>query len=109
MNENFHSFWFDPTGKQIQFYCFSCRCSIHLTIDRSNNIYVTYYLGERKQDDLCEAMVVDVEHPGLIYLAQAREAFVQWKSSRNSGLTQETFAACIQSMGAIPELALYLI
>ena len=48
----------------------------------------------------------DVEHPGLIYLAQAREAFVQWKSSRNSGLTQETFAACIQSMGALPELAL---
>ena len=63
----------------------------------------------RKRDDLCEAMVDDVEHPDLIYLAQAREAFVQWKSSRTSGLTQETFAACIQSMGAIPELALYLI
>ena len=51
----------------------------------------------------------NVEHPGLIYMAQAREAFVQWKSLRNSGLTHETFAACIQSMGAIPELAVYLI
>ena len=51
----------------------------------------------------------NVKHPGLIYLAQAHEAFVQWKSSRNSGLTHETFAACIQSMGAIPELAFYLI
>ena len=58
---------------------------------------------------MCEAMVDNVEHPGLIYLVQAREGFVQWKSSRNSGLTHETYAACIQSMGAIPELSFYLI
>ena len=34
--------------------------------------------------------------------------FVSWKDSKNAGLTRETFLACIQTMGAIPDLAMYL-
>ena len=44
-----------------------------------------------------------------MYLAETRELFLKWKTSRNCGLTHETFTACIQSVGAIPELALHLI
>ena len=34
--------------------------------------------------------------------------FVSWRDSKNDGLTRETFLACIQTMGAIPDLAMYL-
>lgn len=44
------------------------------------------------------------ESSGLQYLKKAREIFVKWKASGNAGLTSETFLACIESMGAVPEL-----
>ena len=34
--------------------------------------------------------------------------FVNWGDSKNAGLTQETFLACIQMMGMIPDLVMYL-
>ena len=34
--------------------------------------------------------------------------FVSWRDSKNAGLIRETFLACIQTMGAIPDLAMYL-
>ena len=34
--------------------------------------------------------------------------FVSWGDSKNAGLTRETFFACIQTIGAIPDLAMYL-
>ena len=34
--------------------------------------------------------------------------FVRWRDSKNAGLTRETFLACIQTMGAIPDLAMYM-
>ena len=46
---------------------------------------------------------------GLLYLKKATEIFVSWKQSRFLGLTTETFTACIQTMGAVSELAEYLI
>jgi len=49
------------------------------------------------------------EHPGVQYLQQSKDILEQWKKSGNIGLTPETFIACIQSIGAIPELAKYLI
>ena len=33
--------------------------------------------------------------------------FVSWRDSKNAGLTRETFLACIQTMGVIPDLAMY--
>ena len=34
--------------------------------------------------------------------------FVSWRDSKNAGLIRETFLACIQTIGAIPDLAMYL-
>ena len=34
--------------------------------------------------------------------------FVSWGDSKNAGLTRETFFACIQTIKAIPDLAMYL-
>ena len=34
--------------------------------------------------------------------------FFSWRDSKNAGLTRETFLACIQTMGEIPDLAMYL-
>ena len=34
--------------------------------------------------------------------------FSSWRDSRNAGLTRETFLACIQTMGAMPDLVMYL-
>ena len=58
---------------------------------------------------MCKVLTDSGKHIGLMYLAEARAEFLKWKTSRNRGLTHETIIACIQSMGAIPELALHLI
>ena len=34
--------------------------------------------------------------------------FVSWRDSKNADLTRETFLACIQTIEAIPDLAMYL-
>ena len=34
--------------------------------------------------------------------------FVCWRDSKNAGLNRETFLACTQTMGAIPDLSMYL-
>lgn len=50
----------------------------------------------------------DKNHEGMIYLKEALEIFKDWRFSNKPGLTAETFLACIQTMGVIPELTEYL-
>ena len=45
---------------------------------------------------------------GFQYLEEAKHIFDEWKQSGLSGLTSETFPACTQTIGAIPELVKYL-
>ena len=60
---------------------------------------------------MCEPIRFD-EHgaisPNLNYLLAATKLFVAWKNSGCSGLTDQTFLACIQTMTAIRDLAQYL-
>jgi len=53
-------------------------------------------------------MRIEDGHPGLVYLKEAVEIFTEWKTSGRAGLSTETFTACIQSMGALQDLAIYL-
>ena len=62
----------------------------------------------RKRDDMYMPMRHEDGHVGLIYLQKAIAVFQKWKKSDKAGLTNETFAACLQSMGALPDLAAYL-
>ena len=66
--------------------------------------------GYRKKDDMCEPLrhSADDSQPCAQYPKQATDIFIKWKLSRTAGLTSETFTTCIQTMGAIPELATYL-
>ena len=48
------------------------------------------------------------DHPGLRYLEKATSIFQEWRRSGNSGLSKETFTACIQTMTAVPALLDYL-
>ena len=50
----------------------------------------------------------DKNHEGMIYLQKALQIFQDWQCSKKPGLTAETFLACIQTMGVIPELTKYL-
>ena len=43
------------------------------------------------------------------YLLEARQIFNEWRQTGNAGLTYKTFTECIQIMGAVPELAEYLL
>ena len=43
------------------------------------------------------------------YLLKARQIFDEWRQTGNAGLTYETLTACIQTMGAVPKLAEYLL
>ena len=47
--------------------------------------------------------------PSMIFLRRATGLLEKWKASRRSGLTSETFLACLQSMKAMPLCAVYLI
>ena len=53
-------------------------------------------------------MIKDSAETNCSYLKEAREIFVCWRDSKNAGLTRETFLACTQTMGAIPDSAMYL-
>ena len=44
MNINFYSLWFNPTGNQTRVYRFSCRRSIHATIDRLNLVMFAFLM-----------------------------------------------------------------
>ena len=50
----------------------------------------------------------DDGHSGLEFLKEATLIFKEWQKSGNSGLSAETFLACIQTMTAVPALAAYL-
>ena len=68
-------------------------------------------LGHHKRDEMSVPMEFDEEdeeHVNLSYLSAAKNIFIEWKKSGCSGLTDQTFLACIQTMSAVPELAKYL-
>ena len=66
-----------------------------------------FFTATRKRDAMCAALNnCDMDQVG--YLQKARDIFVKWKISGTSVLTSETFTACIQSMGAVHDLAIYL-
>jgi len=45
---------------------------------------------------MCAALnICDGDEVSLQYLQKARDIFVKWKISGSSGLTSETFTACI--------------
>ena len=50
----------------------------------------------------------NADHKNLRYLSAATAIFVKWQQSGCSGLPEPTFLACIQTMTAVPKLALYL-
>ena len=47
-------------------------------------------------------------HSGLEFMKEATLIFKEWQKSGKSGLTAETFLACIQTITAVPALADYL-
>ena len=50
----------------------------------------------------------NADRKNLQYLSATTATFVKWQQSGCSGLTEPTFLACIQTMTAVPKLALYL-
>ena len=42
------------------------------------------------------------------FLREATEIFIEWRKSGRSGLTNETFTACIQTITTLPKLAAHL-
>ena len=85
-------------------------CSVSSAIcgwfDKQNFFYL---LAERKRDPMYSTMKNAEESVSGTYLLEARQIFDEWRQTGIAGLTYETFAACIQTMGAVPELAEYLL
>ena len=50
----------------------------------------------------------EADQTNLQYLSATTDVFVKWKESGCSGLTNQTFLACIQTMTAVPKLAQFL-
>ena len=56
---------------------------------------------------MCKSLTVNAEESAsffLTFLHQATEIFKQWKASGQSGLTTETFTACIQFLKAVSQI-----
>ena len=56
---------------------------------------------------MCKPLIVNAEGSAsfsLSFLHRATEIFKQWKASGQSGLPNETFSACIQSMEAVSQI-----
>ena len=56
---------------------------------------------------MCKPLTVNAKGSAsfsLTFLHQATEIFKQWKASGQSGLTNETFTACNQSMEAVSQI-----
>ena len=70
-------------------------------------IFQFFVLGSRKNNEMCKPPTVNAEgsaSPSLTFLHRATEIFKQWKASGQSGLTNETFTAYIQSMEAVCQI-----
>ena len=67
------------------------------------------FIAEKKRDPMYSTMKDVNESISGKYLQEAKQIFFDWQKSSNAGLSHETFTACIQTMGAVPELAKYLI
>ena len=67
------------------------------------------FTGVTKNDAFsCPLSSSDDDSIDFQYLEEAKHIFDEWKQSGLSGLTSETFLACTQTIGAIPELVKYL-
>ena len=60
--------------------------------------------GLQKRDELSYPLQVDGDYAGLQYLKRAEPIFVKWKASGTTGLTNEAFTACIQTINSHSEL-----
>ena len=69
-------------------------------------IFQFFVLGSRKNNEMCKPLTAaeGSASPSLTFLHRATEIFKQWKASEQSGLTNETFTACIQSMEAVSQI-----
>ena len=72
-------------------------------------IFQFFVLGSRTNtgSEMCKPLIVNAEGSAsfsLSFLHRATEIFKQWKASGQSGLPNETFTACIQSMEAVSQI-----
>ena len=67
--------------------------------------------GYRKKDEACKPLQFSHEETNLGFNISntASRILIAWRNSGLSGLTKETFTACIQSIQAMTYLAQYLI
>ena len=69
------------------------------------NLLVYFIILQALEKMICfKKMTSNNDSIGLKYQEEAKHVFENWKQSGNSGLISETFFACTQSIGAIPEL-----
>ena len=74
-------------------------------------IFQFFVLGSRKNNEMCKPLIVNAEESAsfsLTFLHRATEIFKQWKASGQSGLTNETFTACIQFIKAVSQIGFSL-
>ena len=64
--------------------------------------------GLRKCDSMSEPIKTST-NVSMIFLQSSVRVFEDWKSSQSSGLTSETFIACLQSMKALSLCAKHLL
>ena len=70
-------------------------------------IFQFFVLGSTKNNEMYKPLTVNAEGSAsfsLTFLHQATEIFKKWKASGQSGLTNKTFTACIQSMEAVSQI-----
>ena len=70
-------------------------------------IFRFFVLESRKNNEMCKPLTVNAEGSAnfsFTFLHQATEIFKQWKASGQSGLSNKTFTACIQSMKAVSQI-----
>ena len=70
-------------------------------------IIFQFFVLDRENNKMCKPITVNAEESASFYLTflhRATEIFKQWKASGQSGLTNETFTACIQFIKAVSQI-----
>ena len=83
-----------------------CICKFNVYFcGKPEGILLAFFLGHRTKDRMCAPLRLNEEGTAnLEYLLRDTEIFQKWRNSNKSGLTTQTFSACIQTMSAVPEL-----
>ena len=83
------------------------QCAPGLYFRTFSIIFPFFVLGSRKNNEMCKPLTVNAQGSAsfsLTFLHRVTEIFKQGKASGQSGLTNETFSACIQSMEAVSQI-----